>query len=170
MTLFFTRMSEQVHSIEPWGLLALVLVSLISCVGGEDDAVRRMEAALEATPVLKQYLAAQDALSGDRLDEAIAALGHLSESAPEEVQRLVAGAEGADIDSVRVLFQSISEALIDGKPLMDGLRVARCPMAFDYQGGRWIQRNGDIANPYFGARMLHCGVFVEAGTNARTQE
>jgi len=150
--------------IRRWGL-TIVLVGLNSCGGGEDDAVRRMDAALEATPVLKQYLAVQDALAGDRLDEAIAALRHLSESAPEEVQLLVAGAEGADIDSVRVLFGSISESLIDGKPLMDALRVARCPMAFDYQGARWIQRDGDVANPYFGARMLHCGVFVEAGTD-----
>jgi hypothetical protein len=152
-------MTGQFGKIRRWGL-TLVLVCLSSCGGGEDDAVRRMDAALEATPVLKQYLAAQDALAGDRLDEALAALGHLSGSAPEQVQRLVAGAEGAD--SVRVLFRSISESLIDGKPLMDGLRVASCPMAFDYQGARWIQRDGDLANPYFGARMLHCGVFVEA--------
>ena len=142
-----------------WGL-ALVLVSLSSCGDRVDDAARRTDAALEADPVLKQYLVAQDALAGDRLDEAIVALGHLSESAPEQVQRLVAGAEGADVDSVRVLFQSISEYLI-GKPLVDGLRVARCPMAFDYQGARWIQHDGEIANPYFGARMLYCGVFVD---------
>ncbi len=141
-------MAGQVRGIGRWGT-ALVLAGLNGCADGEDDAIRRVNAALEADPVLKQYLVAQDALAGDRLDEAIAALRHLSESAPEEVQRLVARAEGADGDSVRVLFQSISEYLIDGKALVDGLRVARCPMAFDYQGARWIQRNGDIANPYF---------------------
>ena len=37
-------------------------------------------------------------------------------------------------------------------------------MAFGYLGARWIQRTGELANPYFGARMLHCGIFEQAGT------
>ena len=113
---------------------------------------------------MKQYLAVQDALAGDRLGEAVAALRVLSASAPEHLHRLAAAAEGAEIDSVRGLFHSISEDFIEHKSLVHGLRVARCPMAFDYKGARWIQRDGDIANPYFGSRMHHCGVFEEAGT------
>ena len=171
--IFFTRkeikdmsrglMVGHVNRIVLWGL-ALTLVSLGSCGNGEGHAPRRVDAALE------QYLIAQEALAGDRVDEAVAALQHLSGTAPEPVQRLVAEAKGADVDSVRVLFQSISEHPIDGTSLVDGLRVAHCPMAFDYKGARWIQRDGDIANPYFGARMLHCGVFVDVTTDVSTQE
>lgn len=32
-----------------------------------------------------------------------------------------------------------------------------CPMAFDSKGGYWIQNSDQIANPYFGAKMLQCG-------------
>ena len=160
---------KQAHRIGRWGL-AMTLMSLGSCGNGESDALRRVDAALEADPVLKQYLIAQDALAGDRVDEAIAALHHLSGSAPEPVQGLVARTKGADVDSVRVSFESISEYLINRKPLVDGLRVAHCPMAFDYKGARWIQYDSEVTNPYFGARMLHCGVFADVAAEAITQE
>jgi hypothetical protein len=33
-------------------------------------------------------------------------------------------------------------------------------MADEGEGGRWVQKDdGPIMNPYFGASMLHCGVF-----------
>jgi len=37
-----------------------------------------------------------------------------------------------------------------------------CPMAGDDQGGHWILKDQlQLMNPYFGATMLHCGVFKE---------
>ena len=39
-------------------------------------------------------------------------------------------------------------------------------MAFDYAGGYWVQRDGPIMNPYFGASMLHCGVLEDEGAGA----
>jgi hypothetical protein len=32
-----------------------------------------------------------------------------------------------------------------------------CPMAFEDKGALWVQAEGKIANPYFGASMLRCG-------------
>ena len=40
-----------------------------------------------------------------------------------------------------------------------GYAVAFCPMADDDRGARWVQKKGEIANPYFGSSMLICGVF-----------
>ncbi len=39
----------------------------------------------------------------------------------------------------------------------DELAVFHCPMALDGEGADWIQRGGEIANPYFGSRMHRCG-------------
>lgn len=152
------------RTIRHWAAtLAVAIVS--SCSGGTDnEAEQKLNAALESDPVLQQYLVVQDALAKNRLDEALAALRLLSDSADEEVQQLAAAEQGADIDSVRVLFRSISENLIAHRQLAEGLAVASCPMAFDYQGARWIQRTGELANPYFGTRMLHCGIFEQTGT------
>lgn len=44
-----------------------------------------------------------------------------------------------------------------GIPSEGSVREAHCPMAQGGTGGYWIQREGTLANPYFGARMLECG-------------
>lgn len=36
-----------------------------------------------------------------------------------------------------------------------------CPMAFDNTGGFWLSTEKEIKNPYFGDRMLKCGVIKE---------
>ncbi len=36
-----------------------------------------------------------------------------------------------------------------------------CPMAFDNRGAWWIQKEKEIANPYFGDAMLRCGEIKE---------
>lgn len=36
-----------------------------------------------------------------------------------------------------------------------------CPMAFDNNGAYWLSLNKKIENPYFGQKMLHCGVVKE---------
>ena len=32
-----------------------------------------------------------------------------------------------------------------------------CPMAFDNKGANWLQKESELANPYYGAMMLRCG-------------
>lgn len=39
----------------------------------------------------------------------------------------------------------------------DNLFLAHCPMAFDNNGGHWIQKSENLRNPYYGASMLKCG-------------
>ena len=62
----------------------------------------------------------------------------------------------------RSAFERASTALIamveaGGNPLPRIVYVARCPMAFDNRGARWLQDSAEIRNPYFGASMLTCG-------------
>ena len=71
-----------------------------------------------------------------------------------------AAADASDLASVRVALKPLSAA-VQKLPLPEGMALAYCPMAFDYEGGHWIQKDGHIMNPYFGASMLHCGVFEE---------
>lgn len=44
----------------------------------------------------------------------------------------------------------------------EGLFLAHCPMAFDNNGGHWIQKSDDLKNPYYGASMLKCGSIKRA--------
>ena len=112
--------------------------------------------------VVRAYLRAQDALAHDRLEEAAAALAALAGHAPEALRPLAeSAAQAADLAGARLAFRDLSAKLIES-PLPEGLGVAFCPMAFDNEGGRWIQSEGEIMNPYYGAAMRRCGVFESA--------
>ena len=109
--------------------------------------------------VVRAYLRAQDALAHDRLEEAAAALSALAGHAPDDLRPLAeSAAQAGDLAGVRLAFRDLSAKLIES-PLPEGLGVAFCPMAFANEGGRWIQPEGEIMNPYYGAAMLGCGVF-----------
>jgi Cu(I)/Ag(I) efflux system membrane fusion protein len=66
------------------------------------------------------------------------------------------------IDGVRTGFKplsaGLSEALLKLGVDMDGpLYEIFCPMAFDYEGATWVQRDPEVNNPYFGTAMSTCG-------------
>ena len=112
--------------------------------------------------VVRAYLRAQDALAHDRLEEAAAALTALAGHAQDDLGPLAeSAAQAADLAGARLAFRDLSAKLIES-PLPEGLGVAFCPMAFDNEGGRWIQAEGEIMNPYYGAAMRRCGVFEGA--------
>jgi len=70
--------------------------------------------------------------------------------------------ELTDVEEQRKQFGFLSDALIkaidafgtEGKALY----VQHCPMAFNNQGGDWIAKEEQIQNPYFGDKMMKCGV------------
>ena len=62
-----------------------------------------------------------------------------------------------DIASAREAFGSLSDALLHYSELvgLGELKVAYCPMV----DKSWVQEQGPIANPFYGAMMLTCGSF-----------
>lgn len=75
---------------------------------------------------------------------------------------LTAIREAEDIVGVRTGFEplsvGLSEAILKLGIDTDGpLYEMFCPMAFEYEGATWLQRNEDVRNPYFGTAMITCG-------------
>ncbi len=70
-----------------------------------------------------------------------------------------------DINELRKAFESISEAMISltntFHPLEANSFVQFCPMAFDNKGAKWLSKEKNIVNPYFGASMIKCGKVQE---------
>ena len=69
---------------------------------------------------------------------------------------------GDTLDVLRVQFGGISAALKDilaEHEYKEDLKLylAFCPMAFNNEGGYWLQDSKEIKNPYFGSKMLSCG-------------
>lgn len=115
------------------------------------------------------YVAIQETLARDSID-GLSQLSARVVTAAEPVQdragvaEVVAGAGRVavqDIDSARLGFAKMSMGLItylkQNPDQRADLEVVFCPMAFNNKGAHWVQRSGEIVNPYHGMMMLHCG-------------
>jgi membrane fusion protein, copper/silver efflux system len=165
------------------GCVVLGIQALWACAGVDGDAGSRAEAqsapaaAAATTPaqkLLAAYLNVQRRLAADDAKGAKAAFVQLKAASevkelpgdPALRQKLVAaagsGANAKDIDAARDAFGKSSEGLLEwlkkeGNTLATSVRVAHCPMARDGKGGRWVQTETKVSNPYYGSEMLECG-------------
>ena len=77
---------------------------------------------------------------------------------------------GQDLDGIREEFLDLSVPALAFAAHNKGgtatVAVAFCPM----KPGRWLQSARTIANPYYGASMLTCGVFEAPATPAAAGE
>lgn len=123
--------------------------------------------------VLDHYLAVQSALADDRLDAAKEAADKLSEVADEieddgdpEHRKLFESIEAHadnleeadDLQKARAAFKALTQPMETWAKVAApaGIDTVHCAMA----DGRWLQRTGDIKNPYHGKEMLACGDVV----------
>jgi membrane fusion protein, copper/silver efflux system len=118
--------------------------------------------------VTKSYLALQEALAADDKEKASQSAKALlkafkRESKSRTVNELMDSVESIaaskEIKDQRAAFFNVNETLlpfITDNPPMD-LIHAHCSMARDGKGGDWLQRPGELTNPYYGASMLRCG-------------
>jgi len=128
--------------------------------------------------VVQPYLAIQDALARDTTDgvaEAAKAIGaaaanldpssvtgehagHYTDVPQKLTEGATALAAAADLGDAREAFKGLSMPMgmwaTMARP--DGIDLVYCPMA---KGG-WLQKTGDIRNPYHGSEMLACGEVV----------
>jgi Cu(I)/Ag(I) efflux system membrane fusion protein len=71
--------------------------------------------------------------------------------------------DAADLVALRAALHDVSDATIVALDLFgwegEGGQPAvfHCPMAFDGDGGDWIDLGDEVLNPWYGARMLRCG-------------
>lgn len=134
-------------------------------------------------PVYAAYLDAQEALAADDLGGFVqaaadirTALGFVEEAGlvgeplaewRRAAARLRVGNAITSIDTARARFERMSEGAIAlqrrfGHRGSETWNLVHCPMAFDNQGADWLQRGGQINNPYFGDQMLRCGEVRES--------
>ena len=153
-------MSHVKHLAVLAGMLGVVLLG-----PGAPASAQASSAAAQADfdTQVAEYVRAQEALAADDFEEAQRALADLIAIADSVVGPLARAAAGAgDIASMRSAFKPLSE-LLAGMDLPAGYARAYCPM---YDGGsNWVQVDGPVRNPYYGATMLTCGV-VDAAPGA----
>ncbi|BDD00958.1 DUF3347 domain-containing protein [Persicobacter psychrovividus] len=74
-------------------------------------------------------------------------------------------ASAKDVKEQRKQFEVLSQQMymLVKNNKTDGATVYKqfCPMAFDNKGAFWLAKEKEINNPYFGDKMLHCGMVQE---------
>lgn len=167
-------------------LLILVLLALAACTTNEPEAAAqntdnnapaaqtppqsgsdRMALQVDLSKLdetwMSAYTAVQEALAADDYEAAKKAMAALAEQSPEGFDILARDAAATpEIEAMRTAFKPISERIIKAD-LPAGFVLAYCPMAFNDTGAHWVQKDGQIMNPYFGASMLHCGAIRKKG-------
>ena len=84
----------------------------------------------------------QDALAHDRLPSAQDALVALQKHLPADQESLKQTFISiTDLKQMRAAFRSLSDTVLL-LSLPAGYLVAHCPMAFNYEGAHWIQKEG----------------------------
>jgi len=72
----------------------------------------------------------------------------------------------ANVEAQRKQFGFLSDALIHVIEAFgtegNALYVQHCPMAFDNEGADWLATEEEIQNPYFGDKMMRCGLVKKA--------
>lgn len=75
-------------------------------------------------------------------------------------------AKADKVEEQREQFDFLSNLLIETIRAFDiegaKLYVQHCPMAFDDRGADWISNETQILNPYFGDKMLKCGLVKDS--------
>jgi len=128
-----------------------------------------------ATAVVGAYVGLGEALAADDLAKAVERASSLSSAVAaattdpattaemrphlESMAALTDRMAGQPIDAVREEFLDLTKPALAYAAANQGgdlsVSVAFCPM----KPGRWLQLGAPIANPYYGAEMLTCGVF-----------
>ncbi len=126
-------------------------------------------------PVLASYLKIQDQLAKDSLAGVAAAANALAQAASKLDAGSVTGEHAAhykdvpanlersaealskarDIGAAREAFKLLSQPMAMWATMShpNGVDVLFCAMA----KASWLQKHGEVRNPYYGANNLHCG-------------
>jgi hypothetical protein len=117
--------------------------------------------------IVESYLTIQSQLAADQIAQvkvparAIAARAATMGKEGANIAKAATSLENAaDIKSARDAFGALTDALLaagnaEGWKDVEGVRLTFCPMV----NRSWLQKDGQIRNPYYGKAMLTCGEF-----------
>ena len=128
----------------------------------------------DLTAVVAAYLRIHQALYADTLRGASAQARMIASTcatarAPDQSICSAAAAlvDASDLSTARAAFEKLGIAIMSGAngriaELGTGVRIAYCPMLRKY----WLQSGDEIMNPFYGARMPHCGYLAPNAASA----
>jgi len=128
----------------------------------------------ENTKLISAYLEVKDALVKTEASLASTAaatfVNQLKDSEDDLILQMkndaIAISNSSDIEEQRRHFNTFSQSMYNfvkqAKSENSGLYKQYCPMAFNNTGAFWLASEEEINNPFFGSKMLKCGVVKES--------
>jgi len=180
------RFLRSLLAFSSWALLGMATVVSFQAQAGMDghmgasmSGAHAFDKAME--PVLKSYLSIQEGLAKDSLPAIKGAAKTLARDAagldsasvggehashykdiPSNLKKAAAALTAAtDLESARKAFQDLSKPMAMWGTMAnpDGVEVVYCSM----KKASWLQKAGEVRNPYLGLSMLTCGEKVDGG-------
>lgn len=160
----------------PLIILLLSVFSLSACEANSSNSIESGETKSavsdQANPILTAYLQLKDDLVETNAKKAQKSaekfVSTLQNATGDNIETIRSAAntiaKSTNVEEQRVAFETLSDAFYLYAQKEDmGVKIYRqyCPMAFDDKGAYWLSTEKKIMNPYFGDRMLHCGVVKE---------
>jgi len=168
----------------PLAALAFTIVGLgwgIASRAGADstvglDGTQRFDAQMQ--PILESYLQIAKALSNDSLDGVQKEAQAIAKHARSLDSGSVSGEHAAHYKDIPMNLKKAAEALGEAKTLdeaRDSFKQLSMPMAMwatmsepenvdvlycSMAKASWVQRQGNVRNPYYGSAMRECGRVV----------
>lgn len=162
------------------------LIGLSATVARADSGARatgtqRFDQQME--PILKSYLHIGTALSTDSLDGVAKKAAAIVKQAGSLDSDSVSGEHAAHYKNVPTNLKKAAEALSQAKTLEDAresFKKLSMPMAMwttmskpknidviycSTVKASWVQKRGEVRNPYYGPKMLDCGEVVGGGSH-----
>jgi hypothetical protein len=144
------------------GLLGLSIAT--PTVMADEHKHHKAKHEAHADHMLEGYALVSSALYKDDLAAAKKAAAdmvkHDKKSAMAKPAKAIA--DSKTIAAARKSFKELSDIAIPIAKKEKSMHVAHCPMAMNGKGAHWLQSsNKEIQNPYFGAKMAHCGKFTK---------
>ena len=163
------------HLSIPSILTAALLLGAAPDTAGADDT-KTFDAAMQ--PILAAYLQISSTLAADKTDGVVAAAKKISKLSAKPDPKTVKGKHAKHYASMPRKLAEASKKLAAAKEIAamrEALKDLSKPMAMwvtlskpkdvnviycSMAKGSWLQKPGEIANPYYGASMLRCGEVV----------
>ena len=156
-------------------LFALILTGALSQAADRPESKANC-----ADGLIGHYFATQEALAADDLETSKAAARQLLAAHEKNPCAKVLGKstqsilDAQSIKEARAAFKILSDTLI---PIVEESGVSsteahlvHCPMAFEFTGASWLQKDKSVANPYFGSKMFTCGAVKQSfGQDEKSQ-
>ena len=136
--------------------------------------VNTLEVTKASDPILAGYMAIKNAMVADDSISVSLAIETLHSSIEEriknskqstdndiyeKIESLVLEMKNQNFEQQRMSLIDLTAALFDwnkSNPSTEKIYLQYCPM---YQGGNyWLSMNEQVLNPYYGSKMLRCGV------------